>query len=450
MFKQSFRAHLIIGAMIWISIGLGFSGFLLAAMLREIVTSQFDHDLSDHAQELVGLVDVDPQQNAFVHRDLSDPRFLPPRSGLYWQVQLQNGATIRSPSLDGLELPFEPHRDNDPQPFIREGPTGPIRLIQREVQSSQLKERFKIGVGVDERLIDQAMAQLNATLAWSLGFLALGLIGAAYAQVAYGLRPLARIRRAVVAIRAGNIERVPDDLPLEVLPLVTELNGLITANHDMVRRARIQAGNFAHALKTPLMILMEQGRELEHLGHTDAARVLFEQCTQMKLQIDYQTARARASAHSNAGTATAITPVIQNVIGAVAQLCHDRRIAFQLNGSSGLAVACDPHDLSEMIGNLIDNAAKWARTQVVVSILNLENVVRILVEDDGTGIPTEHRETVFGIGNRLDEQMPGSGLGLAIARDLATLHGGRTWIEPSKLGGVAAYLELSRIKPKSP
>jgi signal transduction histidine kinase len=306
---------------------------------------------------------------------------------------------------------------------------------------------LNISVGVDERLIDDEMKEIHASLAMSLGIIALGLIAAACAQIEFGLQPLFRIRHAVAAVRSGTVRHLPDDLPAEVQPLVAELNGMIMANLNMVERARVLAGNFAHALKMPLAILINEGRELEQRGHTEAARVLLEQCAFINLQIDYQTARARASAPANAGASSALASAVQNITGAYSRLPNSREKTFEFFGPTDMVVACDPNDLTEIIGNLIDNAAKWSCKRVVISILDLGNVAQLLIEDDGPGIPPEHRETVFGIGRRLDDTMPGSGLGLAIARDLATLYGGRLWIAQSNLGGTAAHLTLSKHLP---
>jgi signal transduction histidine kinase len=445
MFRQNFRTRLVIGAVLWISIGLGTSGLVLADIFRNVVARQFDHDLLDHATELASLVDIGPQLKPIVHRDVSDPRFLPARSGLYWQVQLPNGDSLRSPSLaNALDLPSGPNSEGA-DPISVDGPTGPMRLVRKYIHLLHLKDPVKISVGVDERLIDEEMKQIHLSLAMSLGIIALGLFGAAYAQIVFGLQPLSRIRHAVAAVRSGSSKQLPDDLPAEVQPLVTELNGMIAANLNMVERARVLAGNFAHALKLPLAILMHEASKLEQSSQTEAARVLFEQCSRINLQIDYLTARARASAPPNAGASSTLVPIIQNVIGAYSRLPRVRQKIFEINGPADIVVTCDPNDLTEIIGNLIDNAAKWSRERVVVSILDQGNIAQILVEDDGPGIPVEHRERVFGIGTRLDENMPGSGLGLAIARDLATLYGGRLWIEHSRYGGTAAHLTLNQV-----
>lgn len=453
MFRQNFRGRLFVGALLWITIGLGFSGFVLSAILREVVVTQFDHDLSDHAEELAGNIAIDAQRGPIVNRDLSDPRFLPARSGVYWQVDFNDGSQLRSPSLDeDLRLPAM-FLSEDAQPRVAEGPTGSLRFLQRTLQPQQLAEPVRLSLGVDERLIDAEMRQLNFTLVMSLAIIAMGLFVAACAQIAFGLRPLVRVRQAVAAVRSGSLKQLPSDLPAEVLPLVTELNGMIAANASMVERARLMAGNFAHALKLPLAILIDEANQLEQQGHRQAARVLMDQCKRINLQIDYQTARARASALANAGTSTRPVPVIKTVIEAYSRLAAGSQRSFELNASAlaeDLVVACDPNDLTELVGNLIDNAAKWARGRVVVSVLDLADTAQILVDDDGPGIPFEDREAVFEVGKRLDDGMPGSGLGLAIARDLATLYGGRVWIERSCLGGASACVSLNKVAQALP
>jgi signal transduction histidine kinase len=302
-----------------------------------------------------------------------------------------------------------------------------------------------IRIGADERLIDEEMARFNLPLAILLGIVAIGLFTAAYAQIAHGLQPLSRIHHAVAAVRSGQTRELPDGLPTEVMPLVSELNAMITANRSMVEQARVLAGNFAHALKMPLAVMTEEARQLEQLGHVGAAGLLFEQCSRMTLLIDYQTARARASSLANVGASSNPATVVRDVIAACARLYVEGNKSFTFGGPSDLVVACDPHDLTEIIGNLVDNAGKWSREHVAVTLLDCGESVKIVVEDDGPGIPTEHRESVFGVGMRVDEEKPGTGLGLAITYDLAALYGGRLWIDTSPLGGAAVNVTLTKI-----
>ncbi|MGJ5009780.1 ATP-binding protein [Bradyrhizobium oligotrophicum] len=451
MFSRNFRARMIAVAAIWISIVLFASGLGLSIVIRRVVEAHFDHDLLDHARELADLVELDAAQRLFIARNLSDPRFSPAKSGMYWQVILQNGETVRSPSLqDDLSLSVTPDQTREgslPSSTALanvEGPTGPMRMVRNISEPSRLGQPVEIRIGADERLISDEMEHLNLTLMATLGLLALAMVGTAYAQVAYGLRPLQRMSRAIVDVRSGKTTRLPEDLPEEIMPLVTELNGMITANLNMVDRARVLAGGFAHALKTPLAILDAEAARLKASGQESHAQILSEQCSRMALLIDYQTARAKASTIANAGAIAVVADVLRSVINTYSQFSpgHDRR--FEVEGATDIVVACDTNDLTELIGNLLDNAAKWARDRVVISIEDLDSTVLITVEDDGPGIPVEHRMRVFDVGMRLDDAKPGTGLGLAIARDLISLYDGRLWIEDSRMGGVALKLELRK------
>jgi signal transduction histidine kinase len=442
MLPNSFRARLIVGAAIWIFVALVASGFVLSNLLGEVVVAQIDHDLSDHAEELSSMARIDAKGAALVQVKLSDPRFAVPNSGLYWQIERLSGAATRSPSLGGNNLPLASIPETAERVVVVDTHLGRMRLNQRLLQPPQLNEPIRIGTAVEMRLIDQELAHFNKALALSLAVIAFGLTGAAVVQVAYGLRPLTRIRRALVAVRAGKAERLPDDLPHEVSPLVRDLNSMIAANNDMIRRARTQAGSLAHALKTPLAILMDEGQRMAKAGQSRAAQVIRQQCHLMQRQIDYQMARARAAGRGTPGAVTVVAPAIRTVTSALSRLYQSRGIVFDLTGQEEVAIACDPQDFSEIIGNLADNAAKWARSRVLISTSRSDGSVQVKVEDDGPGIPPESWETVFNLGERLDEEKPGSGLGLAITRELVALYGGQVWIERSELGGTAACLRM--------
>lgn len=447
MFSNSFRARLMLGAAIWISAGLLISFFVLSHLFREVVTRQVDHDLSDHTEELFGQLVIDPEGNLRIRRQLSDPRFVAPGGGLYWQVQAGNGELLRSPSLGDQQLPFVASDGNSARVQIAATSFGRLRVNQRTVQSKPLSPQpLILTIAVDTRLIDAEVSQLDRTLALSLGVIALGLSGAAIVQVAVGLWPLARVRRALVAVRTGQSSSLPEDLPHEVAPLVSDLNSMIAANNDMLQRARSQAGSLAHALKTPLAILHDEAQQLEMTDQAKAAGVIKQQCEQMQRQIDYQMARARAAGRGTPGAATVVGPAVRAMLSALARLHRQRGITLDYVGPDELTVACDPQDFSEIIGNLADNGAKWARTYVRISAVRNQGRVLIKVEDDGPGVPEDAMETVFELGKKLDERKPGSGLGLPISREVAALYGGRVWLERSPTGATVACLELPVLR----
>lgn len=448
---RSFRYRLILGAVVWIVLGVVVSGIVLSSLFRDHVREQFDWELNDHAAELEILLGRDQQGRLFLRQELSDPRFQPTDSGYYWQIQGPRGEIIRSSSLRDftLPLPSESSGDASERELMIDGPTGPLIVLLRRTRLDGAGEPVTIAMGSDKRYLDAALLSFERTLAISLGVIALGLMAAAYTQIRYGLQPLDRLRKAIRAVRSGQSRRLPEDLPLEVNPLVTELNSLMDANEAIAQQGRIEAGNLAHALKNPLAILMDEGARLVASGQAEPGHLLLQQCGRMRRHIDYHLARARAAAsRSGPGVATRFGPALRAVIAALARLHQGRGVAFEVEEIPDDAMlACDVEDLNEMLGNLVDNAAKWARTRVRVSARTKEGSTLIVrIEDDGPGMPVEAREIVFKAGERLDEQTPGSGLGLAIVRGLATRCGGRAWIEESDMGGAAACLELPLIR----
>ena len=443
MLRNSFRARLIVGAVLWISAGLLLSGLVLSQLFEELVVRQVDHDLLDHAEELRMSVARRTDGSIEVARGLSDARFAVPQSGLYWQIDSPTGQTLRSPSLEHSRLPLEATGTDGLQKMATE--IGVLRINQQLVRMPGLEAPLRLAVGMAQSDVDAELAHFDRALAASLAVIALGLSGAAVLQVTVGLWPLARVRRSLMEVRAARAERLPDDLPREVAPLVDDLNSMIASNTEMLRRARTQAGTLAHALKTPLAILLDEARQLEAGGDARVARLIVEQCLKMQRQIDFEMARARAAGRGTPGVAAAVQPTVSDVIAALSQLNRGRCITFRFEAPDNLTVACDPQDFSEIVGNLADNAAKWARSRVSLSASRARGVILLCVEDDGPGIPKDSREAVFGLGVRLDETMRGSGLGLAIARELVTHYGGRIWLDASSLGGTRACVELPAI-----
>lgn len=444
---SSFRTRLIVGAVIWIAAGMGVSGVVLSELFRAHVTQQFDDELHGHAAELAALAAIGADGGPMILRRLSDPRFLPLRSGYYWQLSSPNGRRIVSPSLSGASLALSeppPLEGQELHRFIQ-GPTGELRLVERVVTPPGASAPLRIAIGSDERLLNEVLAHFNRTMALSLSFIAAGLISAAGAQIWFGLRPLSRVREALAAVRSGQASSLPDDLPSEVRPLAADLNALLEANGEMLRRARTQAGNLGHALKTPLAILADEAERLRAAGQTEPAQVLQVQVERMRRQIDFQMARARAAASRGApGVGCDVGAVLAPVISAMRRLHGPRGVRFEVEDPASLQVAMDALDLGEVLANVLDNAGKWAAGEVRVSFGEAKDAVRINVDDDGAGLPPEAWELVFDIGERLDEQAPGAGLGLAIVRDLVTLYGGRVWLERSPLGGLRAALVAPR------
>jgi signal transduction histidine kinase len=304
---------------------------------------------------------------------------------------------------------------------------------------------YVLQIGADQRIVDDVLMHFNRALILSLGTLAFALIGAGALQAWFGLRPMRRLRDALSDIRAGKAETLPGNFPSEVRPLVDDLNALIDANTQMVRRARTQAGNLAHGLKTPLAVLTDEARRLLTRGDREGAAVLTQQTGRMQRQIDFQLARARAAANAGLpGVITPVEPAFASITAAMRRLYADRALTIIHSAESGLVAAVDPNDLDEMVANLVDNACKWARGAVTIKATRHLPTGQLLIKiiDDGPGIPSDALSRAFAPGERLDEAKPGSGLGLAIVRDLATLHGGSVELSSGSDGGLHANLRL--------
>ena len=430
---------------------MGVSWVALTELLRRHVWSEFETELDHHATELAAILRIDADGRPLITQPLSDHRFGTIGSGHYWQVEARNGDRLRSGSLGDATLPLEldfAAAGRDRADTVS-GPAGPVLIAERTFAVGDPVRVLRVAVAIETGEIDVVMQGLRRIIGVALAVIAAGLIAAVLAQVTFGLRPLGRVRSALGAIRRGEASRLPDDLPLEVAPLARSMNDLIAANEDVIRRARVQAGNLAHALKTPLAILMDEARRVENTGHF--GEVVLRESERMRRQIEYQLAHARAAASSGSVTAAApIGPAIQAIISAMSRLYAHRSLRFELDGSArDLVAACEKEDLDELLGNILDNAAKWAGSRIRVRVSTVERpsreMVLIVVEDDGPGMPDDARERVFQVGQRLDEQVPGTGLGLAIVRDVAGLYSGRCWIERSDLGGVAFHLELPLV-----
>ena len=439
----SLLARLVGLAVLWIAVALLAAGLVLAHLFRAHVERTFDARLRDHMAELVAVADTDAAGRLRLKRPSVDANFARPLSGWYWQIADATGRIERSRSLWDQELAV-PAAGPSPRLVALAGPRGQsLRALVRAVELPDAPAPFGFVVAGPQEEIENAVQALVWVLAVALVVLGLGLVGAVVGQVGVGLRPLRRLRRAVAAVRAGRVARVDGAYPAEVAPLADEINALLAHDAEVVMRARTQAGDLAHALKTPLAVLANEAAGLP----PERAALVRGQADLMRRHIDRHLSRARAAAsHGVLGARCAVGPVGAALVRTLAALHRDRAIAIAVDGLDGLVFCGDRHDLEEMLGNLMDNACKWGRTQVRVAGRRVARPdgdrLELTVEDDGPGIPEQAVAEVLVRGRRLDESVPGSGLGLAIVGDLAALYRGGVALRRSELGGLAAVLDL--------
>ncbi|WP_407663994.1 sensor histidine kinase [Microvirga alba] len=447
---RSIAVRLAVSALFWSFVILLIAGLILSTLYRDNTERAFDQRLLVYANTLASnlVAPGDPDRDL---GPIGDPRFELPLSGWYWQVARPNAKPweIRSSkSLFGGQFPSLTPSIDDKFGQIRRGygkapDERGLRVIERDIDLGE-DGRFVIRVGGPSDEIDTNVREFLVALTVTFTLLGMALGFTTLLQIRFGLQPLVKLRSALGAIRRGEAERIVGDYPRDIKPLASELNQLLETNREILERARTQVGNLAHALKTPLSIIVN---EAEGAPEEVAAKVR-EQAAVMRDQVNYYLDRARAAALAGTlGTLTDVEPVIAGLARTFAKIYRDKDLEVDIVVPSGLRFRGERQDLEEIAGNLIDNAAKWASGRVVVTaeIIRDEEErshLRLLIDDDGPGLPEAARADMLKRGRRLDETKPGSGLGLSIVTDLAALYRGSLKLEASPVGGLRAVLEL--------
>lgn len=447
--NRSLRARLFIGTLLWISIALFITGAALTVLFKHHATQQFDRELRSHLTQLVAHLDVTTDGKAFIRTQPADPRFSQPLSGLYWQISDEiNHDLLRSRSLWDAKLDLSRHISQAGNEYVREieGPNGEtVRLLEQVVKISEAPGNlWRISVASGTNSLNHAVSDWVKLLVIFLGILLLTLIVAAIAQVKLALTPLRHLQHALVNLASGRTKRLEGDFPSEIQPLVKELNQVLNQNEAMMTQAKNRAGDFAHAMKTPLTVLSNAAEaELQHQTSQSALAILMsEQIALLKNHVNQQLLRARSDAVSiRPHIQTLIAPHVEQLLRVMQKIYVEKALKFMVEQSDpALIFPADTNTLQEILGNLLDNACKWAKSTVRIRIFSAEQKLHILVEDDGLGVPADQLETVRLRGVRADERTPGSGLGLSIVTELCSVYGGELLLFTSSLGGLGAEI----------
>lgn len=424
----------------WIFVLLVGGGIALDRVLTNAITTSFDDGQQYVLTSMIAAAEIDDFGEVRLNRPLGDQRFLEPYSGFYWQISGADFQPFPSRSLWDRRLKpregaAEAMQIHDTAQFEDEL----LRIAERDVRLPGSPVTWRFQVAQSRELLDSQIGTLRSTLIYSFALVAIGLLIMAALQTLYGLWPLRSLRRALAAMRAGRATRIEEkSLPNEVAPMVEELNGLLAHNETQAEEARRHAGNLAHALKTPLTVIMNAASAQA----ADLPETVIREATTMRRQVDHHLARARAvGRRGHAHSRAEVWASLQSVERAVARLYPEVRI--DMAGDETLSAHVERQDLDEMLGNLVENAAKYGGGSVFVTVVRDGKFVEAQVEDDGMGIAEAERGKLFDRGARLDTSKPGTGLGLAIVRDVAELYGGGIALDESEdLGGLMARLRL--------
>ena len=451
MRANSLALRLFVSATAWTVVILFATGIILSSIYREAVERSFDRRLGVYLRTLVADVAAPEQAADRTEPTLGEPLFELALSGWYWQVTRLDGAKpeIRSsrslwdsnlPALDDAEAPLGV--DGVRHGYVQGPEDQRLRMVARNVDLGE-DGRFLIAIAGDPQEIDDETRAFDQALISTFGTLTLVLIFITMFQVRFGLAPLKRISESLAAIRAGTAERLEGKFPVEIEPLARETNALLESNREIVERARTHVGNLAHALKTPLSVIIN---EAAARGGDPVAAKVREQADIMRDQIARHLERARLAARLKVvGSITEAVPVVTALTRTMEKIYQHRGIAIDLDAPVPVRFRGERQDLEEMVGNLVDNACKWAQSRVSVEVVadaGAQPMVRIIVDDDGPGLNPAQRDQVARRGRRLDETKPGSGLGLSIVLELSTLYGGSLTLSTAPIGGLRAELVL--------
>lgn len=493
---NSLRFRLLASTILLVAIVLPITAFALTSYYRSAIETTFDQRLKVHLDNLVAVslrlgqdaeatdgeeesveeADGQKSENKVVSQhkqiELGEPLFKRPFSGWYWQISAldgtQNTAFISDSLLDQRIASLPEHKEGEPGEKLKTGyVTGPegqyLRVVEQLIitggdEAEEKGERFIYAVAISSSELDGQVSQFRNMLLLALGMLGLGLILAGFAQVRYGLAPLSVISRKLNDIRAGKADHLAGEFPAEIEPLQIELNALIRSNRDIVERARTHVGNLAHALKTPLSVISneidkvledKEGQENTRVA-TGLASTVAKQAEIMNDQVRHHLDRARMAAQVGIiGNSTVMEPVIRSLARTLEKIYKEKAIKLVCECEGELLFRGEKQDLEEMLGNLLDNAFKWASSEVslfAVPCADKPGFLAIRVDDDGPGLSADKRAQAMQRGQRLDENLPGSGLGLSIVADLVHLYDGVFHLESSPKGGLRAELLLPVAK----
>jgi signal transduction histidine kinase len=434
---------------------------LITTLYRQASERGFDSLLSAHLFNLIGSVGVSEGGSLTGAPDLGDLRFSEPNSGWYWSVEPASEGVrgelhsssmtkaILSPSV--AEVPFNASFQRS---YATEGIDGEeLEVFESEFVLDAKNRAARFRVMGNRTELEQEISAFQRRLLTYLSLFGVGMIAINAIAILLGLRPLRRVRDALAMVREGTAQTLDGRFPAEIEPLANETNALIENNKRIVERSRTQVGNLAHSLKTPLAVLINEGRALGGAK----GKLITEQAASMQKQVDHYLQRARVAAQRDSVVyRTPVAPLVQRMVRVLQKLNPQTALSLSLPAVD-IVFAGEREDLEELLGNLLDNAMKWAKSAVAVSVAPISgkksgggkegavNLFEISIEDDGPGIPEDKAREALKRGRRLDETKPGTGLGLAIVADLVNEYGGVLALERSSMGGLKAVVRLRSL-----
>jgi two-component system sensor histidine kinase PhoQ len=446
--KYSLQQRLVLAFGILLILFLGLTGLVLNRVFQESIAASVEERLQLQIYTVLGVAEPDSDMSFFVP-DLEEARFSQIDSGLYAFIFDQLGNEVwRSPSAVNMDL-FDlnvTEQDITPGQMIygsaQTSEQGPMSFASYGTYWSGLEQEFSFVVLESVAPTDAEINEFQSNLWFWLGGLAVFLSLAQYALLYWGMTPLKRLAQDLAEIEAGNKEQLGEDYPSELHNLSHNMNMLIQSERQRQSRYRTTLGDLAHSLKTPLAVISGVIQQDQKLGEKDMLDVS-EQVDRMNQIVTYQLNRATKSSHSRMLAAPiAISPVLSKISVALNKVYLEKKIKLEIDLNKNATFYGEESDLTELLGNLIDNAYKYCQQQVRIRVQNFDKNLQIVIDDDGPGIAEKDRHWVLERGARADTRETGQGIGLAVALDIISSYGGELKVENSALGGASIQVKI--------
>ncbi len=442
----SLRIRLSLLAALAISSLLGLAGIGFSILFERHVERFVVGELTTQFEQLVSGLTFDAAGKLVSRAAMSDPRFNQPQGGVYWQIDMKDQPSLRSRSMwdESFTVPTPPEGPGEDHAHVMPGPGGvEVLALERLIILPDAKDtdhRLVVTVAMERARVQSTVADFGKSLIAGLAVLYAALLSATLMVIYLGLSPLKSLKSGVEALRTGRTARIDGDHPEEVSPLVGEVNALVDAREKQLERARQRAGNLAHGLKTPLTVLTATASDLASHGQQQAAASIKLAAGQMRDLVDRELARSRM-ALAGSSHRSALLPAVERVVDTLKRAPRGDALTWGVFVPHETHIAIDGTDLFELLGNLVDNARKHARSQVRVR----HDGQRLTVEDDGPGVPADKLTSISRRGVKLDALAPGSGLGLSIVSDLSDVYDFEISYAASELGGLKVTVGLPAL-----
>ncbi|MGP9764616.1 sensor histidine kinase [Halomonas sp. AOP13-D3-9] len=439
--KRSISVRLLLAVLVMVGLALPIAGMLLSHHYRTSATQAFDERLGATLNVIIAGVTYDPIEQQLVHdRALGDPRFENVYSGWYWQITDGEENTLASRSLWDQRLPVI---DNDTlSARLIPGPRDQsLRVVERDIYLAPLEAPLHISVAARDGVLARDIGEFQRLL-WG-GLVGLGalLLGVLALQVRWGLAPLRRMHANLHDVEQGRAEQLDTRLPDELATLAASMNAVLARDQRLIERGRHTAGNLAHALKTPLSVMRLQLRQLP-----EESRAAWEvELARVDSAVRHHLARASAAGEGVRFAPIDLHATLAPLLNGLARLAQRRGIALRQTWPRDVKVHMDEQDIQELVGNLMDNALRWAHSDVQLQVAIDEQTLTLTVSDNGPGMSEAECQQAVQRGKRLDEQRSGSGLGLAIVTDLVALYSGQMQLSRASSGGLKVVVKLTVV-----